>query len=33
MHVNNSILIIYKVSNQVNMLFYENMRNDFAKSF
>ena len=33
MHVNNFILIIHKASNQANILFYENMRNDFAKSF
>ncbi len=30
MHVNNIILIVYKVSNQVNILSYENMRNDFV---
>ena len=30
MHVNNFILIVYKVSNQMNILSYENMRNDFV---
>ena len=25
--------MLYVVSNQMNILFYENMRNDFAKSF
>ncbi len=33
MHVNILILMLYVVSNQMNILFYENMRNDFAKSF
>ncbi len=33
MHVNNFILIIYKTSNQVNIPFYENMRNDFIFSY
>ena len=30
MHVNNFILILYVVSNQMNMFCYENMRNDFV---
>ncbi len=29
MHVNVFILMLYIVSNQMDMLFYENMRNDF----
>ena len=33
MHVNNFILIVYKVSNQMNILSYENMRNDFVFLF
>ncbi len=33
MHVNNLILIVYKVSNQMNILSYENMRNDFVFLF
>lgn len=30
MHVNNFILILYTFSNQINMRYYENMRNVFA---
>lgn len=30
MHVNIFILMLYIVSNQTDMLFYENMRNDFV---
>ena len=30
MHVNNFILILYVFSNQMNMLYYENMRNVFV---
>ena len=30
MHVNILILMLYVVSNQMNILFYENMRNDFV---
>ena len=30
MHVNNFILIIYNTGNQMNILSYENMRNDFV---
>lgn len=30
MHVNNFILILYIISNQMNMFCYENMRNDFV---
>lgn len=33
MHVNNFILIVYEVSNQMNILSYENMRNDFIFLF
>ncbi len=33
MHVNNFILIVYEVSNQMNILSYENMRNDFVFLF
>ncbi len=33
MHVNNFILIVYNVGNQVNILSYENMRNDFVFLF
>ncbi len=33
MHVNNFILIMYEVSSQMNMLSYENMRNDFVFLF
>ncbi len=33
MHVNNFILILYVISNQINMLSYENMRNDFVFLF
>ena len=33
MHVNNFILIVYTVSNQMNILSYENMRNDFVFLF
>ena len=31
MHVNILILMLYVVSNQMNILFYENMRNDIDK--
>lgn len=33
MHVNNFILILYIISNQMNMFYYENMRNVFAFLF
>lgn len=33
MHVNNFILILYVFSNQMNMLYYENMRNVFVFLF
>lgn len=33
MHVNILILIVYTSNYQLNTILYENMRNDFAKSF
>jgi hypothetical protein len=33
MHVNNFILIVYNACNQMNILSYENMRNDFVFLF
>ena len=33
MHVNNFILISHIISNQMNMFYYENMRNDFVFLF
>ena len=33
MHVNNFILIVYNTGNQVNIISYENMRNDFVFLF
>ncbi len=33
MHVNNFIFILYDAGNQMNILSYENMRNDFVFLF